>query len=58
MNKLQPTWTKRVATEMTGRDPLGLSRVGDMIKDFLLSGINTNNTRALLFILHMGALAH
>lgn len=57
-NKLHPMWTKRVATEMTGRDPLGLSRVGDMIKDFLLSGINTNNTRARYYSFYVWALWH
>lgn len=51
-------WTKRVATEMTGRDPLGLSRVGDLIKDFLLSGINTNNTRARYYSFYTWALWH
>jgi hypothetical protein len=51
-------WTKRVATEMTGRDPLGLSRVGDMIKDFLLSGINTNNTRARYYSFYTWVLWH
>jgi hypothetical protein len=51
-------WTKRVATEMTGRDPLGLSPVGDLIKDFLLSGINTNNTRARYYSFYTWALWH
>ncbi|HEX7317068.1 MAG TPA: hypothetical protein VF297_24430 [Pyrinomonadaceae bacterium] len=51
-------WTKRVATEMSGRDPLGLSRVGDLIKDFLLSGINTNNTRARYYSFYTWALWH
>jgi hypothetical protein len=51
-------WTKRVVTEMTGRDPLGLSRVGDTIKDFLLSGINTNNTRARYYSFYTWAIWH
>jgi hypothetical protein len=31
-----PRWTKRVAIEEGGRDPLGLSRVSALITDFLL----------------------
>jgi hypothetical protein len=58
LNKLQPAWTKRVVTEGSGRDPLGLSRVGDTIKDFLLSGINTNNTRARYYSFYTWALWH
>lgn len=54
--KLQPMWTKRVAMETGGRDPLGLSRVADMIKEFLLSGINTNNTRARYYSFYCWAL--
>lgn len=56
--RLQPMWTKRVATEMSGRDPLGLSRLGDTIKEFLLSGINTNNTRARYYSFYCWALWH
>lgn len=37
-------WTKRVVPEGRGRDPSGLSRVGDTIKDFLLGGINTRSS--------------
>jgi hypothetical protein len=51
-------WTKRVVTEMGGRDPLGLSRLGDTIKEFLLSGINTNNTRARYYSFYCWALWH
>lgn len=51
-------WTKRIVTEGSGRDPLGLSRVGDTIKDFLLSGINTNNTRARYYSFYTWALWH
>ena len=39
-------WTKRVVTEYTGRDPLGLSRVSDVIADYLLKGITTQTTRS------------
>lgn len=56
LNNIQPMWTKRVVTEGSGRDPLGLSRVGDTIKDFLLSGINTNNTRARYYSFYTWAL--
>ena len=58
LKKIQPAWTKRVVTEGAGRDPLGLSRVGDKIKDFLLSGINTNNTRARYYSFYTWALWH
>jgi len=39
-----PRWTKRVVTSMTGRDPLGLSRVSNLITDYLLKGIITTRT--------------
>lgn len=55
---LQPMWTKRVATEMSGRDPLGLSRLGDTIKEFLLSGINVSNHRARYYSFYSWALWH
>jgi hypothetical protein len=55
--KIQPIWTKRVVTEGSGRDPLGLSRVGYTIKDFLLSS-NTNNTRARYYSFYTWALWH
>lgn len=50
-------WTKRVATE-SGRDPLGLSRLGDALKDYLLSGINSNNNRARYYSFYCWALWH
>src|SRR5512145_2935363 len=55
--ELQPFWTKRVATE-SGRDPLGLSRLGDMLKDELLSGITSNNVRARYYSFYAWALWH
>jgi hypothetical protein len=53
----QPFWTKRVATE-SGRDPLGLSRLGDLLKDELLSGITSNNVRARYYSFYAWALWH
>ncbi len=44
--RLIPKWTKKVASESGGRDPLGLSRLSDLLKSQLLSGIVTNNNRA------------
>jgi len=44
--RLIPQWTKKVAFEAGGRDPLGLSRVSDLIKGQLLRGIVSNNNRA------------
>src|SRR5947209_2724581 len=44
--RLIPQWTKKVAFEAGGRDPLGLSRVSDLIKSQLLPGIVSNNNRA------------
>ncbi len=43
---LLPKWTRRVVTETTGRDPLGLSRVSNTITDFLLTGITATTGRA------------
>ncbi len=57
-NKLQPMWTKKAVAEMTGRDPLGLSSLGDNIKEFLLSGINVNNYRARYYSFYCWALWH
>src|SRR6185369_15564 len=41
-----PQWTRRVAMEGSGRDPLGLSRVSDALTDFLLPDIITTTDRA------------
>ena len=45
---LIPKWTKHVAAELGGRDPLGLSRVSFVITDYLLTGIVTVTSRARL----------
>ncbi len=55
---LQPMWTKRVAANTGGRDPLGLSRVAFLITDFLLSGIITTTDRARYYSFYCWALWH
>lgn len=55
---LQPMWTKRVAANAGGRDPLGLSRVAFLITDFLLSGIITTTDRARYYSFYCWALWH
>ncbi len=56
--EMLPRWTKRVLAEMTGRDPLGLSRVSDIITDFLLTGITTTTNRARYYSFYCWALWH
>lgn len=53
-----PKWTKYVATELGGRDPLGLSRVSFMITDYLLRGIITTTSRARYYSFYPWALWH
>jgi hypothetical protein len=53
-----PQWTKRVVTELGGRDPLGLSRVGQMLTDLLLPGITTQTSRARYYALYCWILWH
>ena len=57
-NAALPRWTKRVVTEMTGRDPLGLSRVISIITDYLLTGIITQTDRARYYSFYCWALWH
>jgi len=57
-SRLVPKWTKRVVTEMTGRDPLGLSRVAQTITDYLLTGIITQTDRARYYSFYCWALWH
>jgi hypothetical protein len=57
-NTLIPKWTKKVITEMTGRDPLGLSRVSSIITDYLLTGIITTTDRARYYSFYCWALWH
>lgn len=56
--ELLPMWTKRVAANTGGRDPLGLSRVAFLITDFLLSGIITTTDRARYYSFYCWALWH
>jgi len=58
MKKILPKWTKKVVTESTGRDPLGLSRVSFIITDFLLTGIITQTDRARYYSFYCWALWH
>lgn len=53
-----PQWTKRVVTELGGRDPLGLSRVGQLLTDLLLPGITTQTNRARYYALYCWILWH
>lgn len=55
---LLPYWTKRVITENTGRDPLGLSRVANLITDYLMTGIITQTHRARYYSLFSWILWH
>lgn len=57
-SSLLPMWTKRVAANTGGRDPLGLSRVAFLITDFLLSGIITTTDRARYYSFYCWALWH
>jgi hypothetical protein len=53
-----PKWTKYVVTELSGRDPLGMSRVSGWITDNLLSGIITQTNRARYFSFYPWVLWH
>jgi hypothetical protein len=53
-----PRWSKRVVTEVGGRDPLGLSRVSSLITDYLLTGITTQTSRARYYSFYPWALWH
>jgi hypothetical protein len=44
--KFLPQWTRRVAMDGSGRDPLGLSRVSDALTSYLLPDIITTTDRA------------
>lgn len=51
-----PQWTRRVAIEGAGRDPLGLSRVSDALTEFLLPGIITTTDRARYYSFYTWAI--
>lgn len=55
--KFWPQWTRRVVTEGTGRDPLGLSRVSDLLTDYLLPGIITTTNRARYYSFYTWAIS-
>lgn len=58
IDQLLPQWTRKVVTEMTGRDPLGLSRVSNIITDYLLTGIITTTDRARYYSFYCWAVWH
>jgi hypothetical protein len=55
--KYWPQWTRRVAMEGSGRDPLGLSRVSDALTTFLLPSIITTTDRARYYSFYTWAIA-
>lgn len=55
--KYWPQWTRRVAMEGSGRDPLGLSRVSDALTNFLLPNIITTTDRARYYSFYTWAIA-
>src|ERR1043165_3796091 len=55
--KFWPQWTRRVAMEGSGRDPLGLSRVSDALMNLLLPNIITTTDRARYYSFYAWAIA-
>jgi hypothetical protein len=55
--KYLPQWTRRVAMDGSGRDPLGLSRVSDALTGFLLPNIITTTDRARYYSFYTWAIA-
>jgi len=55
--KFWPQWTRRVAMDGSGRDPLGLSRVSDALTTFLLPSIITTTDRARYYSFYTWAVA-
>ena len=55
--KYHPQWTRRVAVDGSGRDPLGFSRVSDAVVDYLLRGITTTTDRARYYSFYTWAIA-
>ena len=55
--KFLPQWTKKVAMEGSGRDPLGLSRVSDALTNFLLPNIITTTDRARYYSFYTWVIA-
>lgn len=56
MNYL-PQWTRKVAMDGAGRDPLGLSRVSDSLTNFLLPAITTTTDRARYYSFYTWVIA-
>jgi hypothetical protein len=57
MMKYFPQWSRRVAMDGSGRDPLGLSRVSDALTSFLLPSIITTTDRARYYSFYTWAIA-
>lgn len=55
---LLPRWTKRVVTKLGGRDPLGLSRLAQLLSEGLMPGIITTRNRARYYALYCWILWH
>lgn len=51
-----PNWTEKAVTDTTGRDPLGLNRVSNLLIDYLLTGIVTGTDRARYYAYYCWAL--
>jgi hypothetical protein len=55
--KFWPQWTEKVVVEGAGRDPLGLSRVSDVLTEYLLPGIVTTTSRARYYSFYAWAIS-
>lgn len=55
--KFLPQWTRRVAMDGSGRDPLGLSRVSDALTSYLLPDIITTTDRSRYYSFYTWAVA-
>jgi hypothetical protein len=55
--KFLPQWTRRVAMDGSGRDPLGHSRVSDALTGYLLPDIITTTDRARYYSFYTWAVA-
>jgi len=55
--KFLPQWTRRVAMDGSGRDPLGLSRVSDALTGHLLPDIITTTDRARYYSFYTWAVS-
>jgi len=53
-----PSWTRRAVLEATGRDPLALARVSDIITEYLLPAITTQTGRARYYSFYTWSLWH